>query len=259
MWIFDRAHAWRAMGLACVLVVFGPSAHPMAAALQPSETIEAAGPFAEPFSLLTAAVADGELSEKWRGVERELDGEALAIALCNEDRARCASPAALQFLDIVETGKARDGRARLGEINRALNLAVRPGSDLALYGAIDVWRTPLALLATGAGDCEDYAIAKFVALRLAGVASKDLRIVILRDTLRHEDHAVAAARLDGRWLMLDNRRMAMVEDVNLQNYRPLFVIDHGGVRQYFDQPLMAGDQRPVVDAAVLTKLASRAN
>ncbi|MEH2473584.1 putative transglutaminase-like cysteine proteinase [Nitrobacteraceae bacterium AZCC 2161] len=259
MWIFERAHVWRAIGLACILVVFGPSAHPMAAVLQPSETVDAAGPFAEPFGLLTTAVVDGELSEKWRGVERELDGEALAIALCNEDRARCASPAALQFLDIVDTGKARDGRARLGEINRALNLAVRPGSDLALYGAIDVWRTPLALLAAGAGDCEDYAIAKFVALRLAGVASADLRIVILRDTLRHEDHAVAAARLDGRWFMLDNRRMAMVEDINLQNYRPLFVIDHGGVRQYFDQPLMAGDPRPVAGAAALMKLASRAN
>ena len=34
----------------------------------------------------------------------------------------------------------------------------------------------------------------------------------MRDTVHGEDHAVAAARLDGRWLTLDNRRMAMVED-----------------------------------------------
>ena len=112
-------------------------------------------------------------------------------------------------------------------------------SDLAQYGEIDVWSSPLVTFAHGAGDCEDYAIAKFVALRLAGVADDDLRIVIMRDTIHGEDHAVAAARLDGHWLTLDNRRMAMVEDVDVRNYRPLFVIDQHGVNQYIDTPLLA--------------------
>ena len=115
---------------------------------------------------------------------------------------------------------SREGRARLGEINRAINLAIRPMSDLAQHGQIDVWTSPLATLARGGGDCEDYAIAKFVALRRAGLAPDDLRIVVLRDTIHGEDHAVAAARLDGRWLTLDNRRMAMVEDADVRNFRP---------------------------------------
>ena len=165
------------------------------------------------------------LREKWRGVARKLDDEAVQLALCDGDRDRCVSPAALQLLAIVDNARARDGRARLGEINRAINLAIRPMSDLAQYGEIDVWSSPLVTFAHGAGDCEDYAIAKFVALRLAGIAPDDLRIVIMRDTIRGEDHAVAAARLDGHWLTLDNRRMAMVEDAQVRNYRPTFVID----------------------------------
>ena len=112
-------------------------------------------------------------------------------------------------------------------------------SDLAQYGQIDVWTSPLATLGRGAGDCEDYAIAKFVALRRAGIAADDLRIVIMRDTIRGEDHAVAAARLDGHWLTLDNRRMAMVEDSDVRNYRPTFVIDQHGVMRYADAPLLA--------------------
>jgi len=84
------------------------------------------------------------------------------------------------------------------------------------------------------------SIAKFVALRQAGISPDDLRIVIMRDTIRGEDHAVAAARLDGHWLTLDNRRMAMVEDAHVRNYRPLFVIDQYGVMQYVDAPLFAG-------------------
>ena len=52
--------------------------------------------------------------------------------------------------------------------------------------------------------------------------------------------AVATARLDGRWLILDNRRMMMVEDLNLRNYRPLFVLDDSGVMKYVDTPVLAG-------------------
>jgi hypothetical protein len=39
--------------------------------------------------------------------------------------------------------------------------------------------------------------------------------------------------------MLDNRRMAMVEDAYVRNYRPLFVIGQSGVMQYAEAPLLA--------------------
>ena len=76
-------------------------------------------------------------------------------------------------------------------------------------------------------------------LRRAGLAPDDLRIVVLRDTIHGEDHAVAAARLDGHWLTLDNRRMAMVEDADVRNFRPTFVIGQHGVMRYADAPLLA--------------------
>jgi hypothetical protein len=76
-----------------------------------------------------------------------------------------------------------------------------------------------------------------VALQMAGVSPDDLRIVVVRDTIRREHHAVAMARLDGHWLTLDNGRMSMVEDADVRNYRPLFVIDADrGVMRYEDSP-----------------------
>jgi predicted transglutaminase-like cysteine proteinase len=197
-------------------------------------------------------LTEGGLWEKWLGVERKLDDERVQIALCEGDPERCVSPAALQFLAIVEAAKAREGRARLGEINRAINLAIRPMSDLAQYGQVDVWSSPLVTLTTGAGDCEDYAIAKFVALRQAGISPDDLRIVIMRDTIRGEDHAVAAARLDGHWLTLDNRRMAMVEDADVKNFRPIFVIDQYGVKRYLEAPMPVLEDRDLVTQAAAT-------
>ena len=76
----------------------------------------------------------------------------------------------------------------------------------------------------GAGDCEDYAILKFLALRHAGVASADLKLLIVHDRPTRSDHAVVAVRLDERWLVLDNRRFAMVP-LAFTEYRLLATLD----------------------------------
>jgi predicted transglutaminase-like cysteine proteinase len=239
MGIFSRTKAWRMLLLACFMSWFGQATDLAAGTLISPGALDLIRKSAEPFGLSASRVSSGGLREKWMGVERKLDDERVQLALCDGDRARCVSPAALQFLAIVDNARAREGRARLGEINRAINLAIRPMSDMAQYGQIDVWSSPLDTFATGAGDCEDYAIAKFVALGMAGVSPDDLRIVVVRDTIYGEDHAVTMARLEGRWLTLDNRRMAMVEDADLRNSRPLFVIDDHGVMRYDDSSPLA--------------------
>ncbi len=177
-----------AVVLACSLACFGPAADLQAGTLLSPGGATLVRKSAEPFGLVAYPLSFGGLREKWLGVERKLDDERVQLALCDGDRDRCASPAALQFLAIVDSARERDGRARLGQINRAINLAIRPMSDLAQYGEIDVWSSPLVTFYRGAGDCEDYAIAKFVALREAGVPANDLRIVIMRDTI-HGDVA----------------------------------------------------------------------
>jgi predicted transglutaminase-like cysteine proteinase len=240
MGIFNRSRAWRVVMLVCSIVGFCPASELAAGTLISPGALEPMRKSAEPFGLSASRISSGGLREKWLGVERKLDDERVQLALCDGDRARCASSAALQFLAIVDNGRSREGRARLGEINRAINLAIRPMSDMAQHGQIDVWSSPLDTFASGAGDCEDYAIAKFVALRMAGVSPDDLRIVVVRDTVRLEDHAVTMARLQDHWLALDNRRMAMVEDADLRNLRPLFVIDDRGVMRYDDPLPLAG-------------------
>lgn len=247
------------------MVWFGPAADLAAGTLLSPGVSDLIRKSAEPFGLFASTLSFGAVREKWLGVERKLDDERVQLALCDGDRDRCASPAALRLLAIVDIARAREGRARLGEINRAINLAIRPMSDLAQYGQIDVWSSPLVTFTTGAGDCEDYAIAKFVALRMAGISPDDLRIVVMRDTIRGEDHAVAMARLDDHWLTLDNRRMAMVEDADVRNYRPLFVIDDRGVMRYEDLPPPAivsrEDSKPAmaVDLVAPAGLTSRSN
>jgi predicted transglutaminase-like cysteine proteinase len=235
MGIFNRSRACRVFVLAFSMVWLGAASDLAAGTLISPGAMELMRKSAEPFGLFASRISGGGLREKWLGVEQKLDDERVQLALCDGDRAGCVSPAALRFLAIVDSARSREGRARLGEINRAINLAIKPMSDMAQHGQIDVWSSPLVTFTSGAGDCEDYAIAKLAALRMAGVATEDTRIVVLRDLLLGEDHAVVLARLEGHWLTLDNRRMAMIEDVDVRNHRPLYVIDDGGVMRYDEQ------------------------
>ena len=248
------SHMLRAVIMACGLAASATTAALAAAGPEPAAAFSPSADPAEPFGLATAAVATGAVNEKWQQLKRKLDDERVQLALCDGDRDNCVSDAALRFLDIVDSGRRRDGRARLGEINRAINLALRPMSDFAQYGEVDVWTSPLVTFAHGAGDCEDYAIAKLMALSLAGIAAEDLRLIIMRDIFHGGDHAVAAVRFDGRWLMLDNLRMAMVEDVHVKNYRPLFAIDQSSVVQYLEVPLLASTTSASPAATTPTEL-----
>jgi predicted transglutaminase-like cysteine proteinase len=240
-----RARASLMAMLACAMIWIGGATELLAVPIGLPAGLAAVLPATtQPFGLSAWSLSAGALNDKWLALARKLDDDRVQIALCDGDREHCVSPAALRFLAIVDQARAREGRARVGEINRAINLAIRPASDLAQYGEEDVWSAPLATFSHGAGDCEDYAIAKYMALRQAGFAAWDLRIVILRDTFRQEDHAVAAVRLDGHWWMLDNQRMAMVEDTDARNVRPLFVIDESSIAKYADAPLLASATAP---------------
>ena len=176
---------------------------------------------------------------KWSGVEAAIRAESEILARCqvdspdgHQDNRELCPAAAQNFLAIVAQGRAQTGRARIGVINRAINLAIRPMSDLAQWGVPDRWSAPLETFATGRGDCEDYAIAKYVALTAAGVAAQDVKLVIVRNSAAGEDHAVVAVRVDAKWIMLDNRWLTLVEDVEMPDVIPLFVLDSSGVRRF---------------------------
>ena len=119
------------------------------------------------FGLLTFRAPEGMLWRKWRGIEADITKEHAVLEHCRTNPEGCPSNAA-QFLRLINAVKAKSGRGQLDEANRAVNMAIRYVSDFAQHGEADRWSAPLATFATGKGDCEDYAIAKYVALTEAG-------------------------------------------------------------------------------------------
>jgi predicted transglutaminase-like cysteine proteinase len=175
------------------------------------------------------AASPSEISARWAELYSRILSEEKTLAACRSGEDTCPT-AARQFLHIIELGQQRQGRARLGEINRAVNLSIKPVREWARHAADDFWLAPIATLNAGVGDCKDYAIVKYVALRESGISPDDLRFVVVRDVKLKTDHAIVAVRLEEEWLVLDNRTLIMANAAEVRHYDPLFVLDDWGTR-----------------------------
>ncbi|MGB0749506.1 MAG: transglutaminase-like cysteine peptidase [Magnetospiraceae bacterium] len=111
---------------------------------------------------------------------------------------------------------------RAHRINRFFN-SVPYGTDRAVWGRVDYWATPGELL-SARGDCEDYAVAKYMALRALGFAAEELRLVGVWDTRRRTQHALTAVRIGDQVWLLDNQSIDLVNARNNTRYRLIYSI-----------------------------------
>ena len=185
---------------------------------------------AQLFGMDTEPVADGALLDKWRRVQADIKKDLEVVAQCQAGKP-CPAPAK-RLLSLSLEGYGRSDRARAGILNRAIDLAISPVSDQTQWGVPDHWSDPLETLHSNSGDCEDYAIVKYAALLAAGVSKDAVKIVVLRNQLPNEDHAVVAVRVDNQWLILDNRTLTLVRDMDVRRAIPEFVLDDEGVSRF---------------------------
>lgn len=199
----------------------------------------------EPFGRPTIEAAPPLLRATWQQIEDKIRSEQEVIKQCRVAPPSCTSSAADRLNDIVREGDSDDDSyedlARIGRINRAVNLAIKPRRADA--DSTD-WTSPLETLAIGTGDCKQYAVVKYAALLEAGFAPERVRLVIVQikptpPVLQPVDHAVIAVRVQSRWMVLDNRSLRASESTGLlDQLEPLFTLDNRGVRQFV--PLRVG-------------------
>jgi predicted transglutaminase-like cysteine proteinase len=92
------------------------------------------------------------------------------------------------------------------QINKSINTAIEPVSDLDHWGVTDQWDLPI----DGKGDCEDYALLKRKLLIAAGVPRQALLMTVVRDE-NGDGHAVLTLKSTRGDYILDNK----VDEVRL--------------------------------------------
>ncbi len=139
-----------------------------------------------------------------------------------------------------DPGGARDGAGdgdewarRLDQVNRAIN-RVTYRDDAENWGRIDYWAAPEEFLRRG-GDCEDYAIAKYHALKGLGFPVEELRLLILWDHQRAIAHAVLAVGPSGDELVLDNVRDDVLPLAALPHYQIHYSLNEETVLRHLAQ------------------------
>jgi predicted transglutaminase-like cysteine proteinase len=79
---------------------------------------------------------------------------------------------------------------KLAAVNRFFNRQFRFSDDIQNWRLNDYWATPVEALIKGAGDCEDYSIAKYFTLRRLGVPADKLRITYVKALRYNQAHMV---------------------------------------------------------------------
>ena len=110
-----------------------------------------------------------------------------------------------KWTELVEDTTLRSHKEQLNNVNTFFNQHIKKVTDMDYYHKADYWATPLQTLDAQAGDCEDFAIAKYFTLLLTGIPEEKLALMYVKYGIYQQAHMVLAyTQLDGSYLILDN-------------------------------------------------------
>jgi predicted transglutaminase-like cysteine proteinase len=176
----------------------------------------------DPFGDFTTELdKDAPLAKTWDVLRDKMLIEKGYFHKCLESKACPSMSTLMQTLDEI---RQYHGKALLGHLNLSVNQMVKP--------APGDWTTPLEAITMKNGDCKAYSIAKYAGVQELGLPADHVRLVIVHNRRRSEDHMVVAVYQDGEWFILDNLTDVLARDSERTDYQPLAVLDYKGARRY---------------------------
>jgi predicted transglutaminase-like cysteine proteinase len=170
---------------------------------------------------------------RWTGMlERYYKKTDQALTICKGNVfRRCLSEEWKGFLDEI----GQENRAtQIRRVNERMNRA-RYITDIVNWGQADYWATPNEFFRMD-GDCEDYAIAKYLSLRALGFDDEDLRLVVLDDLNLRVAHAILVVTYNGVPYVMDNQITQVLTASSIRHYRPIFSLNEIGWWIYRPKP-----------------------
>ncbi|WP_254425641.1 transglutaminase-like cysteine peptidase [Polaromonas sp. A23] len=129
--------------------------------------------------------------------------------------------------------------AKLRQVNDFFNRQVKFRDDQSVWGQSDYWATPMETLGRGAGDCEDFAIAKYFTLLLLNVPDEKLRLIYVQARLGGANSSITQAHMvlayytapDVEPLILDNLINDLQPASRRADLQPVFSFNSQGLWQ----------------------------
>jgi len=112
-------------------------------------------------------------------------------AIENQERkARFAKQRINDWHQLIDNHQDKTDQQKLEYVNAFFNTHVQFLDDQALWKKKDYWATPIETLTIGGGDCEDYAIAKYITLKRLGIDEEKLRLTYVKAIEINQAHMV---------------------------------------------------------------------
>lgn len=126
-------------------------------------------------------------------------------------------------------------------------------NDKNNYGVEEYWASPEEFLSRNGGDCEDFAIIKYYALRYFSWPTQNMWILLVNDKKTDEKHAVLAVKTsDKRLFILCNLSrpayLLIPADRYMQNFTPLFALNEHGLWMLVEKGADAGSKTATDEA-----------
>lgn len=162
-----------------------------------------------------------------------------------------AGAVAKDWGNVLSVFKGGSEQQKLKDINEFFNRKIQFIDDQKNWGQNDYWATPIESLMRGAGDCEDYAIAKYFSLKFLGVPVTKLRITYVKAKIGGAASSITQAHMvltyyatpDAEPLVLDN----LIGEIRPASRRgdllPIFSFNSEGVYGANNQPQPGGGSR----------------
>lgn len=176
-----------------------------------------------PIRLFQSAAFRGNFNAlpKWKRVLSKVKGEIQTLNTCAAPKT--CPPGTASWQRILKQARGQERMEQLRMVNAFFNKwPYRLDQDA--YGVSDWWATPQEFLKIS-GDCEDYAIIKYFALRELGFPPDDLRIVVVKDRIRGIAHAVLAVFTHGDAYILNNVSDAIFTHDKYRHYIPQYSLN----------------------------------
>lgn len=111
----------------------------------------------------------------------------------------------IQFNNMLQNTQDKNIATKLKIVNDFFN-SLTYKKDTIHWKVKDYWASPFEFIGSGAGDCEDFAIAKYYALRLLGIDHTKLKISYAFLKNVQSSHAVLSYYHDSKHapIVLDN-------------------------------------------------------
>jgi predicted transglutaminase-like cysteine proteinase len=185
----------------------------LAARSQQSEAID--GPNDRLFDTNETQSTKMDPFTKWTGAVEKMAKEQTDVA-----RFAARFKSWVAFLDTL---KGKPVSEQLKEVNAFMNRS-QYILDNRNWGVKDYWASPGEFLAKF-GDCEDFSIAKYMALKYLGFSPDDLRLVAVKDMNLQVGHAILAVYAEDKIFILDNQIKMVADSRRIHHYKPVYSIN----------------------------------